>query len=310
MPVSTGTASDYADLLSRLRTFMSANGWTSLRWTGAEYIARGEGLGGTDEIFIGIDTQVDAGADWYNWRLNGMTGFDDAQAFNAQPGNIVLSAAANFPRVHLWNAPILYWFVVNGRRILVVAKVSTVYQVCYLGLIKPYLPPTALPYPLVVAGTSTASAGARWSTQHVTHSLGVTMPVCANASTVESDILSNPRSSCRFWHGEWHGVQHYYNSSTSYATRWKCLFPYASGSGYRYGRLRTNPLDAGYALTPVTLQFAHPSKNIFGELDGVYHISGFSNAAENIVTIAGVDHLVVQNVYRNSPSDFCAIRLE
>ena len=45
MAVSTGTATDYLDLLDRLRTFMLANGWASLRFEGgSEFIAEGEGL--------------------------------------------------------------------------------------------------------------------------------------------------------------------------------------------------------------------------------------------------------------------------
>jgi hypothetical protein len=44
-------------------------------------------------------------------------------------------------------------------------------------------------------------------------------------------------------------------------------------------------------------------------LEGVYHVSGFNNAAENLITGGGVDHLVVQNVYRTSVRDYWALRL-
>ncbi len=310
MAVSTGTATDYLDLLARLRTFMLANSWASLRFDGgSEFIAEGEGLGGTDSIFIGIKAEADAGADWFNWQLNGMTGFEAGQAFAAQPGNIGYSAAPYFPRLHLWNSAIPYWFVVNPRRLIVVAKVSTIYQLAYLGWIKPYLPATNMPYPLLVAGTSTASNGSRWSTVHDTHSLGVMQPVCANGSSTEATILTNPRSSARFWFGEWHGIQNYHNSSLSNATRWKHIWPYATNGGYQYLQMRTNPNDNGYVLTPVTVNFTSPSRYVFGEVDGVFHVSGFSNAVENIVTIGADDYLVVQNVYRNGFGDYCAVKL-
>jgi len=308
MAVSIGTATDYLDLLDRLRTFMLANGWASLRFDGgSEFIAQGEGLGGTDEIFVGIKGEEDTGADWFNWQLNGMTGFEAGQAFAAQPGNIGYSAAPHFPRLHLWNSAIPYWFVVNPRRIIVVAKISTIYQLGYLGWINPYLPATNMPYPLLIAGTSTASNGSRWSTVHDTHSLGVMQPVCVNGSTTEATILTNPRSSARFWFGEWHGIQNYFNGSLSYGTSMKALWPYCRSG--RSAFMRTNPLDGGYLLTPVIAHFTSPYRYVFGELDGLFHVSGFSNAVENIVTVGADDYLVVQNVYRNTIGDYCAVKL-
>ncbi len=310
MAVQTGTATDYLDLLDALRTFMLANGWTSLRWSGAsEFIAVGEGLGATDEIYVGINGEENSGEDWFNWQLNGMTGFESGLDFNAQPGNIGNSLAANLPRMHLWNSSIPYWFVVNARRVIVVAKISTVYQLGYLGWINPYLPAVNMPYPMLIAGTSTASNGSRWSHVHDTHSFGVMQPVCANGSSTENTILTNPRSSARFWFGEWHGVQNYYNSSLSNATRWKTIWPYVTRSGPHFSSMRTNPVDAGYVLTPVIVNFTSPSKYVFGELDGIFHVSGFSNAAENIITIGADDYLVVQNVYRNTIGDYCAVKL-
>jgi len=311
MAVSTGTATNYLDLLDRLRTFMLANGWASLRFDGgSEFIAEGEGLGGTDQIFIGIKAEEDAGADWYNWQLNGMTGFDSGLSFAAQPGNIGNALAPHFPRLHLWNSAIPYWFVVNPRRVIIVAKISTIYQLGYLGWINPYLPAVNMPYPMLIAGTSTASNGNRWSTVHDTHSFAVMQPVCANGSSTENTLLTNPRSSARFWFGEWHGVQNYFNSSLSNVTRWKTIWPYVTRGGQHYNLMRTIPADGGYVLTPVVVNFTSPAKYVFGELSGIYHVSGFSNAAENIVTIGADSYLVVQNVYRNTISDYCAVKLE
>jgi hypothetical protein len=73
--------------------------------------------------------------------------------------------------------------------------------------------------------------------------------------------------------------------------------------------MRPNPLDGGYLLSPVIVHFTSPSKYIFGELDGIYHVSGFSNASANVITIGSDDYLVVQNVYRNTIGDYCAVKL-
>jgi hypothetical protein len=61
-----------------------------------------------------------------------------------------------------------------------------------------------------------------------------------------------------------------------------------------------------YALTPIVLT---DTVNVYGELDGVYQVSGFGNSSEDIVTAGGVDHLVVQDVYRNGVRDFVAVKL-
>ena len=52
------------------------------------------------------------------------------------------------------------------------------------------------------------------------------------------------------------------------------------------------------------------ASGIFGELDGVYHISGFNNAVENTVEIDGVTHVVMQDVARTGHIDYYAVRMD
>jgi hypothetical protein len=49
--------------------------------------------------------------------------------------------------------------------------------------------------------------------------------------------------------------------------------------------------------------------NVYGELDGVKAITGFSQGSENTVTVDGIEYLVIQNVFRNTTSDFFAVQL-
>lgn len=272
-----------------------------------ELIAKGTGLESSDEIYIGIKTFSSDVDDYYNWLLSGFLGFNSDLEFNNQPGGIAVTPER--PRISLFNDAIQYWFIADGRRVIVIAKVSTVYQAAYLGLLNPYLPPSIMPYPLVVAGTHTGYSGERWSIQNATHSLGIMQPNCCNTSTTESDILANPRSSCRFWNGEWHGIQHNYVYTGLFQTDWKALWPYCRYNHARFNNLRSNINDGTYTLLPVILHMNFPSPNIFGELDGVFFITGFNNAAENIHTIGGKDYLVVPNVYRSGIFDYCAVRL-
>jgi hypothetical protein len=49
--------------------------------------------------------------------------------------------------------------------------------------------------------------------------------------------------------------------------------------------------------------------NTYGELDGIFQISGFSNTVENTLTVAGDTYLVLRDVYNTGFMDFTAIRL-
>jgi hypothetical protein len=76
-----------------------------------------------------------------------------------------------------------------------------------------------------------------------------------------------------------------------------------AGSTYQ---MRESPTDH-YPLLPVTLNDSTP--NIYGELDGIYFVSGFNNAVENTITIGGDTYLVVQDVWRTSHIDYYAMKL-
>ena len=49
---------------------------------------------------------------------------------------------------------------------------------------------------------------------------------------------------------------------------------------------------------------------MFGELDGVFHITGFNNAVENTFVIDGLTHVVLQDVWRTGFNDYYAIRMD
>ena len=78
MAFTSGTATDYLDLLNRLKQFVTQDmlpaneRWSVLRWVPgppAELVLQGPGLAGTDQINVGILSE--AGADYGNWKLRG-----------------------------------------------------------------------------------------------------------------------------------------------------------------------------------------------------------------------------------------------
>lgn len=302
----TITAGGTAFVATDAFTFAVAPKWTSLRRTSAsEMIWQAPGNGGLDEIIVGAKTFFNVTGDYYNWRLGGFTGFDSGLPFISQPGYVGGPGQAFCsPVLPLWNSTIPFWFVANGRRVIVIAKVSTVYVSCYLGFLTSYMSPGAYPYPLVVAG-SLAFAGASSASEPGTTSTNWRWSYSGNE--MRSFPIPDPNSLARdsdsqlrllLPTGVWRGFDTN-NGSTSGGSVW----PYgwaAAGWDWRAD------LDGGYSLLPVVLFDRTP--NVYGELEGVKALTGFGQAVENTVTVGGIPHLVVQNVFRNTHGDFFAVR--
>jgi hypothetical protein len=106
--------------------------------------------GGSDEIFVNLETDYSVSGDWYNWRLYGATGFiaGNVLDFATQPGTSLPVGLS------LWQASIPYWFIANGRRFMVIAKINTTYHALYAGFILPYATPSQYPYPLMIGGSN------------------------------------------------------------------------------------------------------------------------------------------------------------
>jgi hypothetical protein len=312
MAVSTGTATDYKDLLSRLRTFLTGMAvagadrpWTSLRYTvgGAgladELILRAPGSGGTDQIFVGITTFENATADYYNWRLMGCTGYDGSLTFAGQPGvmqNVFFT---------LWNSPIPYTFVANGRRCVVVAQISSSWVMLYLGFINQYPSPAQYPYPLLVGGNmawETEPAGNstswRWSQgDNRNHNFPFSNFVNTGGGLAVNTMQMRLRSPAGVWLGLKTGDNGaYFDGGTN-------IWPYMAGMANLQQNLGATPQSPAM---PIILH--DPSPEVFGELDGVVATSGQGVASGDLLSISGVDHLVVQDVFRTSRERYCAVR--
>jgi hypothetical protein len=309
MAYETGTATNHRDLLERFRTFLTKHPalvavnqqWTELRWvadaTSQELVLRAPGLAGAEEIYCGIRSYQNADSGYYGWEFNGFIGYNPANGFVAQPG----AMTHWLPALSLWNAAMPYWFVASGRRAVIVAKVSTLYEAGHLGLILPYATPGQYPYPLFIGGSMTGQRGRNYSTTGPNHRHFVDPGDDAQNNPNTAAMLRGPA-------GAWLPFQNVAYSSSEYRydnarVVWPTIYSYL-------GSIREAP-DGSYVLTPLVLaQWQSGSDHdLFGELDGVYQVSGFNNAAENLIKVNGVDHLVVQNVYRTTVRDYWALRL-
>lgn len=301
--VAGGTAWANGDTI----VFVMTPPWVSQRATaGSEYIWKAPGNDAASSIYAGILRFSDAGADYDNWRLGGFTGFDSGQAFASQPGALTRPVV---PLLRVGSVP--YWFVANGRRVVMIAKISTAYEAMYLGFFNQYANPNQHAYPLVVGGSmswanepASNSVNWRWSysgNEHRAFGIGL---------GIFSDFNNYPLRMRRP-----DGIFQGFCSSRASSSITGYLWPY----GYDFSNTVLN-LDGGYPLLPIVLHSDDGAPGIYpsitvsnaqqwGELDGVLAVTGHGNAAENTVTIGRTKHLVVQNINRTTKADYFAVKL-
>lgn len=294
------------DLLDKIMTFVTTNAalvaagqnWTVLRYdtvsANRELILQGPGLSGTEQIFVGFKTYQDANADYYNIAVATFIGYTAGNTFETQPG------ASSLCGVPAHNLNIDYFLTANGQRINFALKIGTpVYQSGQVGKFFPYASPNQYPQPLIAAGMLSGTPATRYS------DTAYSMP----------------------WKGNRAGFRMRFNDGV-----WKtpAVHPYKGlTTTDLYVKLRTT--GSNWHLTPLTLYDSTP--NIYGELDGWYHIVGFNNVVENVIqlggtsvvdptgktvaqictdieTVGGTPYLVVQDVWRTGFGDLVALEMK
>lgn len=285
------------DLLDRIKTFLTGlttTPWTALRddrstanW---ELILQGQGLSGSEQIFIGFKTYQDSTSDYYNFSVATFTGFVSGNSFETQPGY------SNSLGVCAHNLSIGYWMIANGQRVAGALKVGTpVYESFYLGKFFPYATPSQYPYPVAAIGMLGSASATRYS--DTTHSMG----------------YKGNRANLRM-----RGVAGTYVQPNA--------FPWTGTDQ------ASNRRDTGgqYPLRPIQL---FDASNIYGELDGIYQVTGFNNVVENMIQIGGTPvtdntswtsaqrasaivaaggtpYIVIQDVHRTGFADYFAMKLD
>lgn len=265
-------------MLLKIKTFAEANGWITLRYlnptdgSNRELILQGAGLSGTEQIFIGFRSYHNVGADYYNLSTAGFTGYVAGNSFATQPGYIESGVPAHNQRID-------YWLVVNAQRIAFALKAGTpVYESGYTGKFMPYATPGQYPYPMVVGGMLDGVPATRFSdTSHSLYAKG-------NRANLR----------LRFTDGVW-----------SKPEAWPWNNTVLAGTGVSDTQLRDT--SGTWSLLPVVLNDS--AKNVYGELDGIYFVSGFNNTVENTLIIGGVTYVVIQDVGRTGFSDYYAMRI-
>ncbi|MDR3631712.1 MAG: hypothetical protein P4L42_15430 [Desulfocapsaceae bacterium] len=282
MAYTSGTAANYKDLLAVLATFASANGWTILEQSATRLYLCGEGLAGLDRIYCGADTFEDPAAGYYNWCLFGSISWRARREPEKQP----LSCGKDRSFAYLWNAPIPYWMVATPRRIIMVAKISTVYQFVHLGLGDPPATDTQYPYPMLIGG-------------------------CGSIRNQSYAVSNNGNSA--FWANLGYGVRALlpggtwggYNGGAQSASN-PSLNVVSANSANKDTIL--SGINGDYLLDQIFVTDSVRPSTYFA-IDGLYRVSGHKNASENVFAIDGINYMVFQDVYRVGYGDYCALRL-
>jgi hypothetical protein len=327
--IATDAQDLYADLLTALQTNAALTGavpsqaWVNV-WqhaSGAEQgiVLRGPGLSAADQIYIGLKLVLSLPGDSYEMYVYGMTGVIGSAT--DLTGHVNVSSPVS---CFLDIGPIDYWLVASGRRFVLVAKMSTIFQTAYAGFFLPYGDPTQYPYPLMVGGTTcpTLNVGDQKINTWRATTEGHRHFPCGDQNT--GGDAHYPPCNMLTPLGEWKLASGYpgdKDAPLSIAPRnfgdETGLFNVsvnlsASGSliPYNFMRSQQGPcFDGSYSLTPFTFIQNEAASQVFGIMDGCYNCPGQSLGAEYLVQIGGVNHLVVQDVFRTGVGDYWALKL-
>lgn len=253
------------------------------------------GNDGDSEILVGVHAFERQDADYFNWEIAAFDGYLASSSWRSQAGFHGLLY------VPLWDAAIPYWFIVDGRRVIVIAKLNTQYEVAYLGLLDPFFTPEQWPYPIALGGSlafgttipNWNSTSWRWSNSDHEHSA---FPISDPDSSVPD--VEDCQLVARAWSGEWKGF-----GARSVWGDANVIWPWWCG----LATLDVN-LDGSYSRWPVVLNTAVP--NTIGELAGVSCVSGQGLTAETLIRTSEIDWMALHNIYRTDRDEFFCIALD
>lgn len=320
MPWTTGNASSNADLLNKLKTYVtvtvpSGDQWVSERHvSGDELILRGQGYSTTDQIYVGLKAYNDSINDNYALYLNGFTGFNTLLPFFQQPGCLTLvdhiPALASVFSVPTNPTAIKYWFIVDASRIIIISRTGTVYHQAYLGFYLPFGTPPTYPYPQIVGGSTVCDSIGRPAKQSdvstATHAYWKSADAY-NTSPITQHVGS---LALREPGGSFKRIVNTNNTALSNYSACTGTFPFVENNrGYLggYTNMRTN-LDGSYSLQPILIIDGIPA-NVFGFFTGVYHVTGFGLSAEDVIDVSGDDFLCIHNVFATADDNMVAYKL-
>lgn len=246
----------HQNLLPVIEALANANGWTTMRYADTagydELILRGEGLSGTEQIFVGFRTYQSVAADYYNILAGTFTGYAPSEVFDMQPGRSLSGVCAH-------NLNIDHFITLNEQCITLGLKLGSpaVFEHAHVGRFLPYGTPAEYPMPLVNIGMLNAAAATRYS--DTSHAFGY------RGDRINGRIRDQA--------GAW--IQ---------ASIHPWSEPMIAGDGTAGGVGHGRPTGGLYWMEPLQI---HDANNVYGVIDGVFQVTGFDNQSERVIQLGG-----------------------
>lgn len=307
MAFTTGTASNHNDLLDKLQAYLVTQGWTIDDYTAgvaatdnAFLALTGPGSLGSEQPKVSIDTVFNTGTNSYAWRLGAYPQYDDALPFGLQ----VLNSPLTY--LLLWDGTMDYWFYVNDRRFIVIAKIGTHYMSLYAGFFLPYGLPEEYPFPYYVGASyielapyNLNNAGVRsfadpgTNAAHYMRRSSADWGGLRNSSRATNLIDSySPQDGPIMWPYRLFGLQDATDASSEVAwSYFQRMRPLANG---RMPMWQCTIMDS-------------VDRSVQGVLDGVFATSGFGRIPEQIVTAEGQDYRLFIAASKDTPKHYFAV---
>jgi hypothetical protein len=260
-----------------------------------EVILSNKGLSGAENVIIGIrEWKYVAGSAW-GWDLNPYTylpeGDFDWNFHYTQTGRNEYDGTwehfSEKPTMPMHDNTMYYWFYSNQQRIIVVAKVSSNYESCYMGFGRRFGTPTDYPYPCIVSGSGYGNV--KYTDTGKSHSYCID---AYHTSGAYHTWVIDPSNEFLFFYSTTNlGVDLYPRHNFASAGQ---LYP------DNLGRFIMTPVYA------VPYNVGNPNTTLF-DLDGIYHTMGFGLQSEDTIKYNGRVHRVFQNIHRTDYFEYMAV---
>lgn len=334
MPWLSGTAESHLDLLEQLHDFitdvaaqqpagdegpgMGAEAWsvnadsTSGFTVDGDIHFEGVGLAGMDVIPFGIRTRT-LGNRW-DWRLQGYSEYNAGLAFDDQLNAIPTAAPFGKPYI-LVTSPtpgsgsITFYFVANGRRVMVLLFEGGITQFMHAGLFRAYGPatPDRYPFPMMILGSQSHDTNDLSDVSNQ-HAFGHRTLIAINdLGAVRNGFVWSQQF------GAW-----FYDATRASSLGFSGNHFWCTPPTQVFG---TSPIDEirPLGLTEGGERPLHPIEimaNIntveseIGYIDGLYWGPGLDLPNGTIVTVDGIKHVGFKHVFRTGWAEFSFMRLE
>lgn len=256
----------------------------------AQWIVKAPGLDGRQSIYIGAELFEDPARAAYNLNWYGFRSHNPLLSLRTQVNN---SGLRHLP---LRNGPFAYWLAINGQRVVIVARIGTVYVSAYLGFATAYEPPSLHEYPLII--------GACGSTENGT-------PDSTDANFRNFFDPGRFGLAANYPDNVWRlHCNRYAQGANDYGdTDYPKVYPSAMSTSGDRAYLRDN-LDGSSPVFPLILGAAAQPRHGWGEFDGCAWTTGFSTASESRIERDGATWLAFQNAFRISPDNYFALKMD